>query len=155
MRCVSVFLLVISAILLTGCKTKEIVAEATNSTKALHIEKVDGVSVSSSDTRQWHWGERIYSVVLNEKGDTVKEKEYVRVSDKMSEVYKDSVSRQREIIDSLMSVKSQYIRYTVTEKHPWWKDYLMWFSVIVSLLLLATLTIYVVYHRTHKREAYE
>lgn len=135
--------------LLPSCKSHERLETTATSdtTSSFHLEKTEGVRISSSDIRQLHWGERIYTLVLNEKGDTVKERELVYVNDNSVEIYKDSLCQLRELIDSLRNVKNKYIRYTVKEKLPWYRELMMYYSAFVVIALLAIIVVLFLYIR--------
>lgn len=147
MMSVRKIMLVILVILLTGCKSTETVSEDADTTKSVHIENVNGVKVSSSEILRNHWAERIYSITINEKGDTVREKELVYIDNSNVEIYRDSIDRMREIIDSLVNIKSKYIRYTVKEKLPWYRELMMYYSAFVVIALLAIIVVLFLYIR--------
>ena len=135
-------------VLLPSCKSHErLETTASDTTSSFHLEKTEGVSISSSDIRQWHWGERIHTLVLNEKGDTVRERELVYVNDNSVEIYKDSLLQLREAIDSLRNIKSKHIYIKEEKKLPLWKEILIYYSAFIIVALLAIIVVLFLYIR--------
>ena len=131
MKYLRLLMLVISVILLTGCKTKEAIQEiAVHDTT--YINKVQADIVVKWD-----------SIYVREysKNDTV----YIN-KDRWHTLYIDKI-----VMDSIYVQDAQYIRYTVQKKPPWWKEYLLWFSLIINLLLLVLIAIVYIYRRYYRR----
>lgn len=94
-------------LMLCGCSTHKTIETVTaDSVNTIHIEKVDTwASVCRIDT---FVKDRLVTIVVNEKGDTVKEKEFIYVRDK-SAVKADS-GKSEETLDTTTH-KIKYIEH--------------------------------------------
>lgn len=153
--------IILALLTIVGCKTKHVAVDSTSeqndSLRSVVREKDNGVHITSSDILQQHWGERLHTLVLNEKGDTVKEKELVYIENNNISIYRDSISQLKETIDSLVQIKNDatYIRYTVRENLSWYKRMMADYAQYIIGLLLIVLAVVIIYYKVRKRNAYE
>lgn len=94
--CESLILLAIGValqLMFCGCSThKTIETVSSDSVKSIHFEKANvWANMCQIDT---FLKERLLTIVVNEKGDTIKEKEYIYIQDKSSVKADTGVSRE-------------------------------------------------------------